>query len=227
MSRFVIALVCGSLAFGIAAGLVRADAGNTNYRSELRAVQPTVPGLELRVLSGDDALELRNSTGRTVLVPGYEGEPYLRIVSDGKVEVNVRSPARYLNEDRYGQTDVPKLASTKAPPKWQVIGRGGRAEWHDHRIHWMSKEALPPQVKDEHEEAKVFDWRVPFKVGAQTVVAVGTLWWDPEEHEDEGFPVAAVAAGVGGGIVLLGAGAFLVLRRRPAEATEKPASEAW
>ena len=54
------------------------------------------------MVDGDDALELRNATGANVMVPGYEGEPYLRFLKSGRVEVNVNSPAKYLNEERYG-----------------------------------------------------------------------------------------------------------------------------
>ena len=43
---------------------------------------------------------------------------------------------------------MPADADEKATPRWEVVGSNGRYEWHDHRIHWMSKDT-PPQVKDE------------------------------------------------------------------------------
>ena len=64
----------------------------------------------MRVVDGDDAIELRNATGKNILVPGYENEPYLRFLVNGRVEVNVNSPAKYLNEERYGGVTVPKTA---------------------------------------------------------------------------------------------------------------------
>ena len=227
MSRIVIAVAFAVALLG-AAGTARADEGNPNFRSDLRSVEPSVPGLEVEVVEGDDALELRNETGNAVFIPGYEGEPYLRISEAGVVEVNVNSPSKYLNADRFAETKIPATADPKAPPSWQVIGRDGIVEWHDHRIHWMSKTALPPQVKDEHEDTKIFDWKVPMTVGDREVVASGTLFWDPIEGEDAGgFPVAAVAGGAAGGALFLAAAAVLWLRRRPRKASETPAREVW
>ena len=112
-------------------------------------MQPAVPGLQVQVLNYDDRLLLINRTGKTVLVRGYEREPYARLRADGTVEVNRRSPSYYLNEERYGGTPVPDSASPKAPPQWSEVSKTGRFETHDHRIHWMSKGTTPPQVKDE------------------------------------------------------------------------------
>jgi hypothetical protein len=52
------------------------------------------------------ASPLENNTGKPILVPGYDGEPYLRFTADA-VYRNERSPATYLNEDRYGGVELP------------------------------------------------------------------------------------------------------------------------
>lgn len=171
-----------------------ADAGSPNYRSKLVAVTPTTKGLVVRVVDGDDALELRNATGANVTVPGYEGEPYLRFLKGGRVEVNVNSPATYLNEERYGGVAVPKSAGAKATPKWQPVAEGGEYEWHEHRIHWMST-IEPPRVKASGGETlmKVFDWSVPLKVGAKKVKVDGTLWWIPSRQIDKADALIAAA----------------------------------
>ena len=171
-----------------------ADAGNPNYRSKLLSVSPTVKGLTVRVVDGDDALELRNSTGRNVMVPGYEGEPYLRFLANGRVEVNVNSPAKYLNEERYGGVKIPSAAGPKAKPRWQLIGEGGGYVWHEHRIHWMST-VPPPRVKKSGGETlvKVFDWNVPLKVGARRAKVSGTLWWIPTDELDRADALIATA----------------------------------
>ena len=173
-----------------------ADSGSPNYRSKLVAVSPKTKGLVVRVVDGDDALELRNATGANVMVPGYEGEPYLRFLKSGRVEVNVNSPARYLNEERYGGVAIPKTAGAKATPKWQLVAQGGEYEWHEHRIHWMST-IEPPRVKASGGKTlmKVFDWNVPLKIGADKVKVNGTLWWIPSAQIDkaEGLIAAAVA----------------------------------
>ena len=180
----VIRQIAWLVGVGCAAAVVSpaalADAGSPNYRSKLVAVAPATKGLTIRVVDGDDALELRNATGRNVMVPGYEGEPYLRFLANGRVEVNVNSPAKYLNEERYGAVTVPKAASATSKPRWQLVSERGSYVWHEHRIHWMSTEQ-PPRVKENGGKTfmKVFDWRVPVKVGVQRVKVTGTLWWVP------------------------------------------------
>ena len=171
-----------------------ADSGSPNYRSKLVAVTPKTKGLVVRVVDGDDALELRNATGANVMVPGYEREPYLRFLKSGRVEVNVNSPARYLNEERYGGVAVPKTAGAKATPKWQLVAQGGEYEWHEHRIHWMST-IEPPRVKASGGKTlmKVFVWNVPLKVGADKVKVNGTLWWIPSAQIDKAEALIAAA----------------------------------
>ena len=113
-------------------------------------------------------LELHVRRGHEATVEGYGGEPWLRVLRDGTVEENTRSPATYLDANRYARDiTVPPDADTKAPPQWKTVGHDGHWVWHDHRIHWMSKEATPPQVTDEDRRTKVFDWRVPIEVGAR------------------------------------------------------------
>jgi hypothetical protein len=208
---------------------------NYNYRSYITAVAPHVPGLSLQVLEFADRLVLTNHTGRTVTVDGYEGEPYARVLADGTVEVNTRSPAYYLNQNFYGQVTVPPSASTHAAPRWMVVDRTGQFEWHDHRIHWMSPVA-PVQVKDRSRRTKIFDWRVPIKVGAQPGTVDGELFWVPEEGTQA--PVGAIVALVV--VALLGLALVLVVRRRrrsqgpptppqaaAREGSSKPSGEAW
>jgi hypothetical protein len=185
------------------------DQGSSpNYRSLIRSVSPSVSGLGLQVLQFSDRLQLRNRSGRTVTIEGYEGEPYARVQADGTVEVNRRSPAYYLNESFYGNVTVPASASAKAPPRWFVVDRTGQFEWHDHRIHWMSP-ALPPQVKDKSRRTLIFDWRVPIVVGARRGAVAGQLFWTPESSN---APVAAIV--IGGAIVVLGLVLVLAVRRR-------------
>ena len=60
-----------------------------------------------------------------VVVIGYQDEPYLRVGADGTVQVNDRSPARWLNEKRLADVPVPPSADPTAPPAWRTIGHGG------------------------------------------------------------------------------------------------------
>ena len=177
---------------GLAPASALAHGGNPDFRSVLTRIKPPVPGLHVEVLNYDDRLLLINRTGKTVLMRGYEGEPYARLQADGTVEVNRRSPSFYLNEERYGGTPVPAGAGPKAPPQWSLVSKTGRFETHDHRIHWMSKGTAPPQVKDKGKRTKVFAWRVPIEVGSTSANLTGTLFWAPPGGG--GVPALAIAA---------------------------------
>jgi hypothetical protein len=185
-----------------------AHQGNPNMKSVVRALQPQVPGISLQVLSGDDRFQLTNRSDETVLVQGYDKEPYARITPDGTVAVNHNSPAYYLNTDRYGVVTVPKTATARATPDWQVLDKTGVFEWHDHRMHYMSRD-VPPIVKDKSQRTKVFDYDIPIKIGATQGKILGTLWWAPVK--DEGAPVGAIVAFA---VLMLAGGAAVVAVRR-------------
>jgi hypothetical protein len=198
--------------------------GGIDYLSEVRAVAPAGADLGVEVLDRDDRLALRNDSSETVVVEGYNGEPYARLKPDGTVEVNVKSPALYLNEDRFGKVEVPRRADERAAPQWRVVDRSGRFEWHDHRIHWMGADR-PAVVRDPQRRTKVFDWKVPLRVGGRRGSVTGTLAWTG--RVDQGFPVAAaigLAALAIGGLALA-----LLVRPRRRGSSRPPAerSEAW
>lgn len=198
------------LSLALFAALVSPAAANPNYRSTITKITPPQPGLELEVLGFDQNLLLINKTGKTVLVLGYELEPYARILADGTVQENVNSPATYLNSDRYGTATVPPSAGADEPPKWKTLNGTGRLIWHDHRMHWMgSDSAAPPMVKDQSKRAKVFDYEIPLEVGGTPVKVAGTLVWVGEQAG--GAPVGAIVAFV---IVVLAALAVVVIVRR-------------
>ena len=225
MTRLRLIAALSALIALAAAPAANAHQGNPNYRSVVERVVPKVPGLRLQVLNLDDRLELQNTTGKTVTIQGYQGEPYARVLGDGTVEVNHNSPAFYLNDSRTSTGKVPANAKPGATPDWQIVDRAGRFQWHDHRIHWMS--SIPPkQVKDKAQRTKVVDWKVPVRVGDTAGSINGTLFWQP--RAGGGAPVGAYA-GLGL-IALLGLGAVAVVRRRrdrPEGAQGSAEVEAW
>jgi hypothetical protein len=160
--------------------------GPTHYDSTPTGLQtpdgePADVDLEVEVLGGDSYLVVRAPAGDVIEVPGYEGEPYVRIEGDGTVLVNQRSPARWLNDERYGEadTDVPASADAEAPPTWEEVADGGAFAWHDHRIHFMSP-TLPSQVDPSAGTPQpVADWEVPLTVDGEPIVVAGELVWQP------------------------------------------------
>jgi hypothetical protein len=202
---------------------VLAHQGNPNMKSVVDDLQPHVPGVSLQVLSGDDRFQITNrSRTATVLVQGYDKEPYAKIAPDGTVTVNHNSPAFYLNTDRYGAVTVPKTASSSAKPDWHVLDKTGVFEWHDHRMHYMSR-GIPSIVKDKSAKTKIFDYRIPIQIGGRQGQILGTLWWDPVK--DGGAPVGAIVAFVV--IALAGLGAVVVVRRRRRTGEPAAAAESW
>jgi hypothetical protein len=207
--RRPLAVVVAVLALTAAAPTAAlAHQGNPNMKSVVRALAPHVDGVSLEVLSGDDRFQLTNRSTKTVLVQGYDREPYARITPDGTVAVNHNSPAFYLNTDRYGVVTVPKTATAQATPDWHVLDKTGVFEWHDHRMHYMSRD-VPPIVKDKSQRTKIFDYDIPIKIGATQGQILGTLWWAPSK--DGGAPVGAIVAFL---VVLAGGVAAVVLARR-------------
>jgi hypothetical protein len=204
-----------------------------NYRSEVDAVKPGVQGLRVTTEGGDRYLVVENDTGKTVSIPGYDGEPYLRFDPSGEVVANAESPAKYLNEIRFGTPDtvtIPVSALKGGKPKWVKVSDGGSYKWFDHRIHWMDKQP-PPVVKDRSKETKIFDWKVPARVGSTPVTIAGTLSWVPAGASSGGLSAGAIVAIVAGALLLLGGLVVLLRRRRhPAPAgvrEDEPAKEAW
>jgi hypothetical protein len=152
--------------------------GALGFRSHVKTVTPSTAGLKLTVLDHDDRLQLTNDTGKTVIVLGYENEPYL-MFRNGRVYRNVRSPATYLNDDRYGQVQLPPQANAQAPPEWKELVDDSQYDWHDHRIHWMSR-TLPPKVQAHKNVAQhVFDWAVPITVDGKRTMIKGGLDYTP------------------------------------------------
>jgi hypothetical protein len=189
------------------------DQGSSyDYRSNITAISPHVPGLSIEVLEFADRLLLRNHTGKTVTIYGYDGEPYARVLANGTAEQNVRAPATYLNTNFYAQVVVPPIASSSAPPKWEVVDRTGEFEWHDHRIHWMSP-VPPTRVKNQSKRTLIFDWQVPIMVGTTKGAIDGQLFWTPESSK------ASLAVIVLGVVIVIAGLAFVVfVRRRRARA---------
>lgn len=197
--------------------------GDPNFRSEIDSVSPSLPGVELEILNYDADIEMVVRRGHEVTIFGYEGEPYARVLRDGTVQKNKRSPATYLNTDRYAEAAVPESADPEAPPRWETIDTSGTLRWHDHRSHYMA-EGTPPQVEDESKRTKVFDYEVPLRIDGRRGAIEGTLYWvGPTDTSKTPFLIAGLV------LVVLGAGAVLIVRRRRGEGDDDggEAREAW
>ncbi len=213
------ALALAAVALAAAPGaLSHGGSASELFLSQVTAIKPAVPGVTVLVLGRDDQIELDNRSGKTVTVLGYEGEPYLRFDASG-VAVNLHSPARFLNMDRYAKVALPASADAKLPPEWDILTLGKRWSWHDHRSHWMST-ILPPAAREAPDRPQlVFAWSIPLSVGGAAAQVAGRLDYVPPKEGSNTGLIVGIALPVG--IILLAGAAtgLLVLRRRRLQAT--------
>ncbi len=181
--RWIVALriaVLASIVMIASAGPAGADpAGPTNYRTEIESIEPPSAAFDASIVGGDSFLLVEQKEPVTIEVPGYNNEPYLRYLPDGTVERNRRSPATYLNADRYGNatnSPLPPEVSADAVPEWEVVATDGVYAWHDHRAHWMLTD--PPLGLGPGDQ--ILDERIPVIVdGTPIVLVVGSFWQEP------------------------------------------------
>lgn len=207
-------LALAALVAALCVSVGEAHLGNSNYRDVIDRVTPGVAGISVQVLNFDNNLAVDNRSGKAVVIYGYTGDQYARLLPDGTVQVNHRSPAFYLNDDRYATTAVPPGASAQAPPQWVTLDKTGRFEWHDHRIHLFTT-ATPKTVTDKSKTTKIFAWTVPITVGGQSGAIAGTLFW---HGQSSGFPIWALVSLIA--VALGGAAIVRRARRRQAEAAD-------
>src|SRR4051794_8151954 len=214
----VIALAAASLA--LCAPVASGHQGNPHYRSVVKSITPATSGLTVEMTNFDDSLLMTNKSGKDVTVLDYKHQPYAQVLADGTVKVNTASEAYYLNEDRLGETPVPKnLPST---PQWKQLSRSGRFQWHDHRSHWMGT-GDPPNLKDKDVKTFIDAWEVPVQIAGTKGTIAGTLTWVPLDQG--GLPLGAIFAFAGLIIVLC---VIMIVVRRRRQATDKQqAAEAW
>lgn len=215
MARFQRRSACLAGALTVAALLAvptaQAHDSGHDFESIISGVMPVHlgAGIELRVVDYDEQIELVNESGETVIVMGYDGEPYARVESAGSVSLNLRSPALAPNNDRWGRTEPTGSEDAAAPPHWAKVGDSGRLTWFDRRSHYR-RSGVPPQVADTAARQKLRDYRIPLKVGDEPAEIRGSLYWAGRRP----FPVTAFVALLIGtaGVGLFGAWTLKRLR---------------
>ena len=216
------ALASTAVPAGIASPAL-AHQGSPDYLSQVRSIAPALKGLSVSVLNRDDRLAIQNTSGRTIVIEGYSHDPYVRLRGDGSVAVNTRSPAYYLNNDRYANAKVPASARPDAPPAWKPVSKTGRYEWHDHRVHCMGT-GRPAKIKDPSVRQTVFDWKVPIAVDGKPGSINGRLLWTPRDQP--GLPLGAIVAFAALVIASCIVVVVVRLRRASAPSAAEP-KEAW
>jgi len=196
----VVALVLVAWLVGVAAPPAGAHTGNGGSNFRTTFTDPGAACLHWSVAGADGFVSLRSDCPGTVVVLGYQDEPYLEL-SAGGVRENRNSPATYLNADARGNSPVPSTVDAGAAPDWQQRADRPEYRWHDHRTHWMS--GLPPETGGR--AAVVLDWTIPVELAGEgpgatavRVAAAGELFYAPPLGPWvplvlAGVPVVAVA----------------------------------
>jgi hypothetical protein len=188
MKRLALSLAALAALLAAPAAVAHNVGATKGYVSTLTQLDPPALGVYVQVRSQDDRLRLSNTTGKVVVVEGYDREPYLRFSANG-VYRNARSPATYLNANRFAQAPVPATADPKADPQWVRVAPGTTYEWHDHRIHWMSTIPPPAVRADPKKRHHVFDWTVPATFGGAPLAIEGSLDYMPPKGSGLGWIV--------------------------------------
>jgi uncharacterized membrane protein len=155
----------------------------TSFRAKVDHVPDGVP-LEAEVVDGDRKLWLRAPSSSTLIVLGFQREPYIRFDPSG-VELNLRSPTAYLNQPRPQYASRPM--SVSAPPDWKRATHAHAYSWHENRLHALERLVYGGDARI------VGRWSVPVRLGRSVSVIAGTLSYVPGPRRWV-WPVAVIAA---------------------------------
>jgi hypothetical protein len=198
----------------LGAAPAQAHTANPRFHTQLVSVLPALPGLSVTVADNGEWVTLTNTSDTTVVVSGYDGEPYLRIGRDG-VWQNILSPSTYLNQSLQ-IVPVPDIADPTAPPRWVGLNTSTTARWHDRRMRWMGAE-IPAVVKNDLGSSHLIStWTIRALQGDTPIAITGTLTWRPATGVYYALILPAVAT------LLLGVAGLVIpkVRRRRLEARE-------
>lgn len=154
----------------------------------LARVSEAPPGLEARIVDGDQQMWLRVPARETVVVLDYRGAPYLRFSRAG-VEVNQDSAMYYLNMTPFAERP-PASLGPGTPAKWKLLSAGHEYGWHDGRVHALAAVALAPAA------SFVGRWRIPVVVDGRPSAITGVLWHDGAPSIVWFWPIAVLLMGV-------------------------------
>jgi hypothetical protein len=177
----------------------------SNYRTNVRGIEPPIPGVSVRVVDGGNQLELTNRGSQEITLLGYENEPYLRVGPNGVFE-NERSPSTFSNRSTTAPRQIPAGFSASARPDWRRISSQPVAIFHDHRAHWSGR-ADPAAVRRARGTRQTVtpDWQVPIRVGDKLSILSGSIEWVPGPSP---WPWAAVAVALAAFVLLVSRGGW-------------------
>ena len=195
-------------------GYIEYEPPRGRYVHRLTSPAQAAPGVEVGLLGGQavPTITVRNTAAETVTVLGADGEAFLRITDT--VDANLASPTWTQVGRALGRT--PKVISDPAAlPQWERISDGRLASWADYR-------SRPPDTEPRVPSGQPIDvkrWTIPLRIGDRPVELTGVTAFEPlrppgHGSDDDGSNLVAVAAGIGGVLLLAGTAASSWFRRR-------------
>jgi len=168
MRAFAIALTAALLTAALLPAAAAAHGPIAPVASSYLAKVATVPpGIDAKVIDGDQRMWFSVAPHLTVIVVDYRGAPYLRFGRSG-VDVNRNSSMYYLNQT---PAEVPPASLGPATaPHWSHVSSGHRYEWHDGRLHALASVALAPGA------SYVGRWSIPLRVDGRASTVSGGVW---------------------------------------------------
>ena len=162
-TRVSLTLAVLATAGGVAVATAHAHGGGSHsgFQARVSYLEPSQPGVLVQVLEGHVRLSLANLTPKTIVVPGGEGQPTVRI-KPGRTEVWVE----------------PRIGATEAPPKreglvrnWTIPATADGAPFEI--VGFLGYR--PPAVAAQTEDEDVPTWVVIVAVAIGVIVLAAAL----------------------------------------------------
>lgn len=175
MLSFRRALIGTSLSL-MAAGPGLAGAQRDDVRVVLDGVEPAVAGLRVQVY--DDALApqlvVENLSGRALEILDDAGRPFVRIRTPG-VDADLAAAAWYQTLSPGGAPVPQRAHSPGAAAEWRTVRAHASWGWFDPRIGKDRASLYPASL----EPVALGDWRVPARLGGETIEIRGHFLYQP------------------------------------------------
>jgi hypothetical protein len=140
------------------------DPAASSYEAHVSSLPP---GMEAKVIDGDQRMWLEVAPRRTVVVLDYTGAPYLRFSPNG-VQVNQNSAMYYLNQ--VPPQTPPTRLGPRTPVHWSRVSSGHQYGWHDGRLHALASVAVAPGA------TYAGRWTIPLRVDGAAATIAGGLY---------------------------------------------------
>jgi hypothetical protein len=170
-------------------GVAQAHGPVAPVASDYKAtVATTPPGLDAKVIDGDQRMWLQVPPHQTVTVLDYRGNPYLRFTSAG-VQVNQNSEMYDLNQTPAAA--VPRAAlEAGTPPDWHAASSEHAYDWHDGRLHALASVAITAGT------AYVGGWRIPLQANGRRSALAGGVYRAEDPPIVWFWPIAVIVLAV-------------------------------